>query len=170
MQDSCILKEGDMVAEIKRDGAVFHVDFEKTKTYYQTHSLCECCCCRNLYAQIKQAAPKLDQFLSTFGVDITKPDEAASVEMTDYIDYLFVGYTVTGKMEFEDLYEKQIDKYKITISHGDNPYEWFPHEQKEPCFFISVSGISLPWVLDEPFPKPETFKEKIKKVFKKHKA
>ncbi len=156
--------------EIKKDDVIFHMDYERTQEYYKTHSLCNCCCCRNLYAQIKQVAPKLDEFLSTFGVDICKPDEAASVEMTDYIDYLFVGYTVIGKMETENPYETQIDNLKITISQGDTPYDWFPNDQKEPCFFISVSGILLPWVLGEPFPtKPEPLKEKVKKYFKKHK-
>ncbi len=109
----------------------------------------------------------MDEFLSTFGVDITKPDESASVEMTDYIDYLFVGYTVTGRMESDIVYKTEIGKLKITISQGNTPYEWFPNEQKEPCFYISVSGVSLPWVLDEPFPKPKTFKDNIKNIFKK---
>ncbi len=155
--------------EIKKDDAFFYVDHEKTLAYYKTHSVCECCCCRNLYAQIKAALPKLDEFLSAFGVDISKPDEAASVEMTDRIDYLFVGYTVTGKMESKTVYEAERDGVRIIISHGDDPYEWFPNEQKMPCFFISVYGISLPWVLDEPFPKQETPKSRVKNFFKKHK-
>ncbi len=43
--------------------------------------------------------------------------------------------------------------------------EWFPNEQKEPCFFVSISNISLPWVLDEPFPKINRLRERIKSFF-----
>ena len=154
------------MVEIKKDNAVFWLDYEKTQTYYETHSVCDCCCCRNLYAQIKKVAPNLDAFLKTFGVDISRPDEIGSTEMKDYIDYLFVGYTVTGKMITPEFYETEIDDLTVTISAGNAPYEWFPHEQTEPCFFISVSGLSLPWVLDEPFPKQETIKDKFKKIFK----
>ena len=153
--------------EIQKDNAVFLVDVEKTQEYYQVHSVCDCPCCRNLVAQIKSVAPNLDTFLAEFGVDISRPDESGSVEMGNYIDYLFVGYTVTGKKTINELYETEIDNLKITISAGTNPFEWFPHEQTEPCFFISVSGLSLSWVLEEPFPTPERITEKIKRFFKK---
>lgn len=45
-----------------------------------------------------------------------------------------------------DLHETEIDGLKITVSSGDNPFERFPHEQTKPCFFISVSGLSLPGI------------------------
>lgn len=153
--------------EIMKENAVFSVDYEGTKEYYKTNSVCDCPCCRNLYAQIKNAAPNLEPYLADFGVDIFRPDEIGSVEMDDYIDYLFVGYTVSGQMKVPELYETKIDRLSITISSGKNPFEWFPHEQKGSCFFISISGLSLPWILDEPFPKAETIKERIKKFFKK---
>jgi len=66
---------------IQKDEYVFSVDVEKTKEYYKTHTLCDCVCCRNYYAQIKDKLPKLNAFLSEFGVDISKPDEAMSAEM-----------------------------------------------------------------------------------------
>ncbi len=153
--------------EIRKEKSVFMVEYEKTQAYYKTHSLCDCCCCRNLYVQIQETAPELAKFLALFGVDITRPDESGSVEMGNYIDYLFVGYTVTGKMESTELFETNIDGLKVTASNGDSPYEWFPHEQTEPCFFLSVYGLQLPWVLDEPFPKNETLLDKIKIFFKK---
>ncbi len=158
---------------IEKDGFIFSADVGKTKEYYSAHSVCNCSCCRNLYAQIKALFPKLDAFLSEFGIDICRPDEAASVENEDHIDYLFVGYTVTGVMETDGIYETDIDNLHITVSRGDDPFEWFPHEQTEPRFFISISGISLPWVLDEPFPKVEPFSkkenfgDKIKRFFKR---
>lgn len=39
---------------ISKDGYKFTVDIEKTKEYYNTHSLCDCVCCRNYYKQIEQ--------------------------------------------------------------------------------------------------------------------
>lgn len=150
---------------IVKDDYIFTVDIDETKKYYSTHSLCDCECCRNLYAQIKAVSSKLDAYLSEFGVDICRPDEAASIKMKNYIDYLFVGYTVTGVMETHGIYETDIDDFHVTISRGDNAYEWFPNEQKEPCFFVSISNISLPWVLDEPFPKINRLRERIKSFF-----
>lgn len=56
---------------IKIDEYTFFVDVEKTREYYETHSLCDCASCRNFYAQargklpepIKAAAPsKLKRF------------------------------------------------------------------------------------------------------------
>ncbi|MGN0560190.1 MAG: hypothetical protein ACI4K8_03975 [Candidatus Fimenecus sp.] len=82
------------MTKIQKDEYVFFADVEKTQEYYKTHSICDCVCCRNYYAQIKNKLPKLNDFLSEFGVDITKPDEIMSVEMDDYIDYINVDYTV----------------------------------------------------------------------------
>ena len=135
---------------ITKGDAVFSVDPGSTEAYYTAHSVCNCRYCRNLYAQIKTRFPQLDAFLSAFGVDICRPDEAASVETEDHIDYLFVGYTVTGAMETDRPYETDVESLHVTISRGNTPLDWFPNEQKKPCFFISVSGISLPWVLPEP--------------------
>ena len=137
---------------ITKGNAVFSVDLDATRAYYTTHSLCECGCCRNLYAQIKTRYPQLEEFLSAFGADICRPDEAAGVEMEDHIDYLFVGYTVTGALETKGPYETDIGSLHVTISRGDTPWDTFPHQQTKPCFFVSVSGISLPQVLPEPFP------------------
>ena len=140
------------MTSITTDHAVFSVDFDATSAYYTTHAVCGCAYCRNLYAQIQDRYPQLDAFLSEFGVDIRRPDEAASLENPDSVDYLFVGYTVAGTMEAEGRYETEIGPLHVTVSRGDNPRYWFPNEQTGPCFFISVSGISLPWVLPETFP------------------
>lgn len=154
---------------IQKDNFVFCADIEKTREYYLSNLLCVCPGCRNLYAQIKTLSGELTSFLSEFGVDICRPDESADVEMNNNIDYLFVGYTVTGRIETEGVYETDIADFHIKISKGDTPYDWFPNEQKEPCFFISVTGISLPWVLEEPFPRSERFIDKVRAFFKKKK-
>ena len=154
---------------INKNNYTFRVDVEKTKDYYASNSICTCSECRNLHAQITALSDNLKLFLSEFGVDICRPDEVAAVEMDDYIDYLFVGYTAIGTMEANDIFETDIEDFHIKISKGDSPLDWFPNEQKEPCFFISVTGISLPWVLGEPFPCTERPFDKIKRFFKKKK-
>ena len=152
---------------IHKGDFVFSVDVEKTKEYYLSNSPCGCPGCRNLHAQIKTLSEELTAFLSEFGVDICRPDESADIEMKDHIDYLFVGYTITGRIESEGVYETDIADFHVKISKGDTPYDWFPNEQKEPCFYISITGISLPWVLDEPFPHSKRIIDRIKCFFQK---
>ena len=81
---------------IQKADYVFSVDTEKTKKYYEIHTLCNCAYCRNFYAQAKDKFPKLSAFLSEFGVDIAKPDETLSVETDNAIDYISIDYTVCG--------------------------------------------------------------------------
>lgn len=152
---------------VKKENFTFCVDIEKTREYYLSNTLCDCSGCRNLYVQIETISEKLVDFLSKFGIDICRPDESANVEKNNYIDYLFIGYTVVGRIETEGVYETDIEDFHIKISKGDTPDDWFPNEQKEPCFFVSVTGVSLPWVLDEPFPGAENCIDRVKRFFKK---
>ena len=154
---------------IQKADYVFEVDVEKTINYYKTHSLCECVCCKNFYAQIKGMFPKLESFLSEFGIDITKPDEAMSIELDNMIQYIRVDYTVCGRIV-------TMGQHKINTQ--DDPFlslditDGFasPNEQTGDYFTISVKNIfDLPWVLDKPFPKPTRPKatSKTKGFFKK---
>ena len=152
---------------IQKDDFAFYVDIEKTREYYSSNTLCDCPSCRNLYTQINTLPRELTDFLAEFGIDICRPDESADIQANNHIDYLFVGYTVTGRIETEGVYETDIADFHIKISKGDTPYDWFPNGQKEPCFFVSVTGISLPWILDEPFPHEERFLDRMKALFKK---
>ena len=43
---------------IKIDEYTFFVDVEKTREYYETHSLCDCASCRNFYAQASEKLPE----------------------------------------------------------------------------------------------------------------
>lgn len=157
---------------IKKDDYIFAVDIEKTEEYYKTHSLCDCVYCRNYYAQIKDKFSRLNDFFSEFGVDISKPDEIESFETDNCIDYIYVDYTVCG--DTEQTGKNQIVIYDnsqliITITNGFAS----PNEQTGEYFTITVMGIKLPWVLDEPFPGPKKKKALskgtclLKKLFKK---
>lgn len=151
---------------IKKSDYVFSVDIAQTEKYYDTHSLCDCVFCRNYYAQIKDKLPRLGAFLSEFGADISKPDEISCVEMEDYIDYLCVDYTVCGSVSA--MGQKPMDicdhlPVSVTVTDGFAS----PNEQTGEYFTISVSKIALPWVLDEPFPRPaaEKFSLSAKSLF-----
>ena len=144
---------------IEKNNYKFSVDIVKTKEYYNTHSLCDCVCCRNYYKQIEKELPKLKEFLDEFGVDISKPDEIMSVENDGYIDYINVDYTVCGNVinmsEYEiDIYDNLFLNVIVTEGFAS------PNEQTGEYFTLSVTNIRLPWVLDLPF--PTTIKSKLK--------
>ena len=156
---------------IQKQGCKIDVDVDKTIEYYREHALCDCPTCRNFYVQAETALPKLKEFFSELGVDVSRPDEAGSDASEGIVDYFFVAYTVTGKV-------LEYDKYEIDIQEGDLflsiviDDHYIPNEQKEEYFVISVYGIKLPWVLDEPLPVavPVTdFWSKIKNIFRKNK-
>ena len=153
---------------IEKDNYKFSVDIEKTKEYYNTHSLCDCVCCRNYYKQIEKELPKLKEFLADFGVDISKPDEIMSVENEGFIDYLNVDYTVCGNVinmsEYEiDIYDKLFLNVIVTEGFAS------PNEQTGEYFTLSVINIRLPWVLEVPIPTTIKLKPKnaAKNVFVK---
>ena len=154
---------------IQKDEYIFEVDIEKTTEYYKTHSLCECECCKNYYAQIKGKFPKLESFLADFGADITKPDECMSVELDNEIQYIGIDYTVCGRILTMGEYEIDIHDnlfFSLVITDGFSS----PNEQTGDYFTISISNVfELPWVLDKPFPAPTQFKptSKIIGFFKK---
>ena len=138
---------------IRKHGYTLDVDLEATLKYSRQHTLCDCDECRNLYAQIADKFPKLKDFLAELGLLIERPDDIGSCAVGDYIDYQFVSYTVTGRM-------LETDRYEVDLFDGglfldiviDNRY--VPNEQKSDEYFtVTVYGINLPWVLDEPFPK-----------------
>ena len=145
--------------QIEKDNYKFSVDIEKTKEYYNTHSLCDCVCCRNYYKQKEQELPKLKEFLDDFGVDISKPDEIMSVENEGFIDYLNVDYTVCGNVinmsEYEiDIYDNLFLNVIVTEGFAS------PNEQTGEYFTLSVINIRLTWVLEVPFPTPIKVKAK----------
>ena len=152
---------------IQKADYVFSVDTEKTKKYYETHTLCNCAYCRNFYAQAKDKFPKLSAFLSEFGVDIAKPDETLSVETDNAIDYISIDYTVCGSIASTGHNFEMNDHFplSVVITNGFAS----PNEQTGRYFTISVENIKLPWELDEPRPEPCTPKanKNSNKILKK---
>lgn len=138
---------------IEKDGYIFAVDLEKTREYYGRNTLCQCCNCRNYYAQAWEKFPKLEAFLEEFGVDIQRPDELGSIDLENRIDYLSADFTVCGRVEKWAGYEFDIpDECPVSVSVHDGYVS--PNEQTGEYFTFCVWNINLPWVLDEPFPVP----------------
>lgn len=133
--------------QINKNEYVFSVDIEKTSKYYKTHSICDCVYCLNYYKQIKNKLPKLNDFLSEFGIDISRPDHITSVEIDNNINYISVDYTVCGDIismgEYEiDIYDELFISIVITDGFAS------PNEQTGKYFTISVMQIELPYILD----------------------
>lgn len=153
---------------IKIDEYAFSVNIEKTTEYYKTHALCDCTNCRNFYAQAREKLPKLSEFLAQFGVDISRPDETWSVEADNGVNYITTDYTVCGRVEKMGKYEIDLhDEQFLSVVVTDGFTS--PNEQTGEYFTLSVDNISLPWVLNEPFPKPTkaTAASKLKRFFGK---
>ncbi len=156
---------------IRKHGYTLDVDVEDTLKYSKEHVLCDCDEDRNLYTQIAEKFPKLKEFLAELGLLIERPDETGSCAAEDYIDYHFVSYTVIGKILESDKYE--IDMFDGGLFLNIVIDNWYvPNEQKSDKYFtVTIYGIDLPWVLDEPFPKSSvhgkkiSLFERIKKLF-----
>ena len=154
---------------IQKEDYLFEAAVEKTADYYRTHSLCECDCCMNFYAQISGKFPKLESFLSDFGIDISKPDEITGVELDNTVQYISVDYTVCGKVaamgqKMIDIHDGQLISLVITDGFAS------PNEQTSEYFTISINNLEFPWVLDKPFPEPircKAPKSPIKEFFRK---
>ncbi len=108
--------------------------------------------------------PKLEAFLSEFGIDVSKPDEIFSVEAENSVEYISIDYTVCGKITDMGQYEIDIhDNLFLSLVISDGGVS--PNEQSDDYFTISVCNIKLPWVLDTPFPEPVNFN--ITKIFRR---
>ena len=156
---------------IKKQNAILDIDLDATKKYSATHNLCDCADDRNFYVQSREKFPKLTEFLEELGLLIDRPDEIGSVTYNNEVEYLFISYTVVGKI-------LEFDKYEIDMFDGDLFLNividnWYvPNEQTTDEYFtVTVYNVTLPWVLDEPFPDDETptksFIQKLKDFFKK---
>lgn len=106
--------------------------------------------------------------MAQFGADISRPDETWSVEADDGINYITTDYTVCGRVEKMGKYEIELhDEQFLSVVVTDGFTS--PNEQTGEYFTLSVDNISLPWVLNEPFPEPTkaTTASKLKNFFGK---
>lgn len=125
------------------------VDVEKTQLNYAARPLCPYLAYQN-YAQLIQGRyPKLEDFLSQFGIDITKPDKAPCRGEGGLITYDPI-YTAIGSWD-------NPQEIALTLHFGPLPatVEEAKPSSDSACSHlqISVAGITLPWELQEPCPQ-----------------
>ena len=156
-----------MITRITKEGYLFSVERDKTIEYYASHSLCDCEGCRNYYKQIKGHSPELEEFLDSFGIDISRPDEMPWFDNDGHIEYTPY-YTVVGNIEKMDSHEIGYGDLNLAFYRSEAQEVSFPTEQTEPYFVIAVFGIVLPWALDTPLPSAPAWRNLIPRAFAKY--
>lgn len=135
------------------ENGIFDIDFKETKDYYKNNPICNCYNCRNYQINVKKYFPKLDAFLSQFGIDSARPDEMGFeyFEKDNSIQYFFVAYTANGKIIKSGNEITLLDNgLSLNISISNNYYP-NGHEIEE-YFTITILNIVLPWLLDGEYP------------------
>lgn len=123
------------------------MDIGKTKRYYadlRNSDLCQCDNCRIFYGKVKSAYPLVAEYLEGIGVDIEKPFELWSVEIskgdksgTDrMIMYPDAQYIVMGNCD--SFIETEICGVKISVTES-HPVT----DIKENHFVIEASSFYL---------------------------
>lgn len=134
--------------EFHIDGSVFDADLERTRTYYQSNTLCTCAYCRYYRENVRQRYPKLTELLERFGVDAARPDETEPYEQDGMIEYAAVHYTVSGSILTSSRNETRLrdaDELQLFFQKGGKLGKLAcPNEQEEPYFFITIWGLQLP--------------------------
>lgn len=139
-----------MILEI--DGWKFQVFDVTTRKYYarEVAGHCTCAACRNFYKTVDTSYPQLRPFLARFGVHVEAPEEMLAPIPTLCDCY----YVVCGKI---------LERGESEIAVGNtqvSPQTWdealVDTDMEEPYFFLFVSPLNVPWVLDEPMEKIDT--------------
>lgn len=134
--------------ELKLDGNVFDADLERTRTYYQSNTLCTCSYCRHYRENVRQRYPKLTALLERFGVDAARPDETEPYEEDGVIEYAAVHYTVSGSILAGGKEETRLEDTEglrlIFEPGGKDAKAYYPNEQEEPYFYITVWDVKIP--------------------------
>lgn len=107
------------------------MSIKETKQYYDSltaEDLCNCAYCRNYIREIRNAYPKVAEYLLALGVDIEKPFETIPLEPdeTGGIEYLSSQYIVIGNTD--GFIKTVIDTVTVDITDShpltniDNPH------------------------------------------------
>ena len=133
--------------DIILEGSAFDVDLERTRTYYQSNTLCTCAYCRHYRENVRQRYPRLTELLERFSVDPARPDEAESYEQDGVIEYAAVHYTVSGSIlacRKEETRLEETEALRLIFEPGGKEAEaYYPNEQEEPYFYVTVHGVKL---------------------------
>lgn len=134
-----------MLLEI--DGWRFDIDVAATMEYSASEAAehCTCAYCRNYYAAVDSVCPELRPFLAKFGLNIDAPDELMPFDGDQQMVYDAV-YTVRGRILDRGIAGIRVGTFCV-FPETDLQIN---HFMSEPCFYLSVDAMPLPWGLDEP--------------------
>ena len=136
-----------MVVEI--DGWKFDIDMTATMEYsaHEAKEHCDCAYCRNFYAAVDGVYPHLRSYLAQFGLSIEAPDELMPFDIGNEMWYE-ADYVVSGKILSAGAQELSCDGVKIIPKQEHELH--INSGCPEPCFYLDVGIMVLPWVLEEP--------------------
>ena len=120
------------------------LSIKETKQYYDSltaEDLCNCAYCRNYIREIRNAYPKVAEYLLALGVDIEKPFETIPLEPdeTGGIEYLSSQYIVIGNTD--GFIKTVID----TVTVDSHPLT----NIDKPHFVIEIYPVRLKWTVQK---------------------
>lgn len=123
------------------------MSIKETKQYYESLTaeyLCNCAYCRNYIREIRNAYPKVAEYLLALGVDIEKPFETIPLEPdeTGGIEYLSSQYIVIGNTD--GFIKTVIDTVTVDITDS-HPLA----NIDKPHFVIEIYPVRLKWTVQK---------------------
>ncbi len=133
------------MVQLRIDDWLFEINMTRTMAYSAEEAEGHCTCddCRNFYAAVDDHHPQLRPFLAQFGIDVEAPEQMSPVAISkDRIDY-DPSYIVFGRILSHGTFNMAAGKASfVAQADGDR-------------FWLHTYDVSMPWVLDIPFPGGE---------------
>lgn len=153
-----------MILEV--DGWKFQIYDVTTRKYYarEVADHCTCATCRNFYQTVDRVYPELRPFLAHFGVHVEAPESMSAPIQTICDCY----YSVCGKIL--EVGEEPISIGNTVVYPQTCEEVRVDTDMDEPYFFLYISPLNVPWVLDEPMDAidtPEKTQNAIAKILGK---
>ncbi len=145
------MQQGSDPLIIQLDDWVFDVDIAATMEYSAAEAAdhCTCAYCRNFYAAIDAAYPRLRAFLAQFGLDIEAPDELMPYDVNAEMHYDGC-YAVSGRIISKGIGPIILDDVQVTPYMNGALGPYINHSCPAPAFILDIGTMQLPWILDEP--------------------
>ena len=128
---------------------VFEIHMDATMQYSAAEAAehCDCAYCRNFYAALDARYPDLRGVLGQFGADAEAPEELMPFDLDGEMVYDGV-WAVCGWITRKGSAPLSFDD--ITVFPDPENHRHVNCFCPEPYFLLEISGLRLPWVLDEP--------------------
>ena len=123
-----------------------NVDIKTTKAYYHSiieTALCDCAYCRNYRLQVREAFPKVAEYLYSLGIDIEKPFETSPLEPDEngMLEYCCCQYIVFGTCSSEYHYKIDNIEFRVATSYPNTGIE-------QEHFVIELFPIKLKYICE----------------------